>query len=43
MPGIGQITLSRILNQHLDGSWMDTFVKRDGRWQCVANYAVKVQ
>ena len=23
--------------------WTDTFVKRDGRWQCVANYAVKVQ
>jgi uncharacterized protein (TIGR02246 family) len=23
--------------------WTDTFVKRDGRWQCVASYAVKVQ
>jgi len=23
--------------------WTDTFVRRDGRWQCVASYAVKVQ
>jgi|MudIll2142460700_1097286.scaffolds.fasta_scaffold51369_1 uncharacterized protein (TIGR02246 family) len=23
--------------------WTDTFVKRDGRWQCATSYAVKVQ